>query len=112
MTATLSSQAKASFSVVAILQQVRKEPYASHLPGSTHISVKHSLLSVPSTSTLFSEEVIHALLTQVKDDSQLYLLKNLSSLKGGISRPQLLPPPLPPLDLLEGQGGRTFGWWC
>ena len=45
--------------------------------------MKHPLLSTPSTSTLFSEDVILASLTQVKDDSQLPLLKNLSSPKGG-----------------------------
>ena len=55
----------------------------SQLPGSTHPSVKHALLSTPSTSTSFSEEVIRALLILVKDDSQLSLMKNLSSLKGG-----------------------------
>ena len=55
----------------------------SHLPGSTYPSVKHALVLTPSMSTLFSEEVIRASLTQVKDDSQLSLLKNLSSLKGG-----------------------------
>ena len=91
MTTALTSQAKASLSVAAFLQQVRKKSYVSHLPGFTHPSVKHALLSTPSTSTLFSEEVIRALLTQVKDDSQLFLLKNLSSLKG-VSWPQLPPP--------------------
>ena len=55
----------------------------SHLPGSTRPSVKHPLLSTPSSLALFSEDVILALLSQVKDDSQLSLLKNLSSLKGG-----------------------------
>ena len=83
MTTTLISQAKASFSVAAFLQQVRKESYVSHLLGSTHPSVKHAPLSTPSMSTLFSEDVIRASLTQAKDDSQLSLLKNLSSLKGG-----------------------------
>ena len=40
-------------------------------------------MSHSSTSTLFDEEVILRSLTQVRDDSQLSLLKNLSSLKGG-----------------------------
>ena len=80
---TLNSQAKASFLVTAFLQQVQRESCVSHLRGSTHPFVKHALLSTPSTSTLFSKEVIRASLTQVKDDSQQSLLKNLSSLKGG-----------------------------
>ena len=83
MTTALTSQAKTSFLVTTFLQQVFKESYVSHLPGSTHDSVKHALLLTPSTSALFSEEVIRASLTQVKDDSQLSLLKNLSALKGG-----------------------------
>ena len=83
MTTALTSQAKASFLVAVFLQQVCKESYMSHLPGSTHPSVKHALLSTLSTSTLLSEEVIRASLTRVKDDSLLSLLKNLSSLKGG-----------------------------
>ena len=82
MTTALTSQAKASFSIAAFLQQVKKESYVSHFPGSTHPSVKHALLSIPSTSTLFSREVICSLLTQVKDDSQLSLFKNLYLLKG------------------------------
>ena len=83
MTMAFTSQAKALFSVVAFLQQVRRESFVSHLPGSTHTSVKHVLLSTPSTSALFDEEVIRSSLTHAKDDSQLSLLKNLSSLKGG-----------------------------
>ena len=50
----------------------------SHLVGSTH-----ALLSTPSASALFDEDVILQSLTQLRDDSQLSLLKNLSSLKGG-----------------------------
>ena len=83
MTTTFNSQAKSSFSVAAFLQQVRRESFVSHLLGSTQPSVKHALLSTPSLSALFDEEVIRSSLTQVKDDSQLSLLKNLSSLKGG-----------------------------
>ena len=83
MTTALKSQAKASFSAAAFLQQVHRESFVSHLLGSTHPSIKHTLHSTPSKSALFDEEVIRNLLTQVKDDSQLSLLKNLSSLKGG-----------------------------
>ena len=83
ITTVLNSQAKASFSLAAFLQQVRRESFVSHLTGSTHPSMKHSLISTPSTSALFDEEVIRNSLTQVRDDSQLLLLKNLSSLKGG-----------------------------
>ena len=112
MTTTLNSQAKASFSVVAILQQVWKESYASHFPGSTHPSVKHALLSALSASTLFSEEVIHASLTQVKDDSQLSLLKNLSSFKGGSkSASTSSSSSFPSTEPSGGTRGQTFGWW-
>ena len=83
MTTALNSQAKASFSVAAFLQQALRESFVSHLPGSTHPSVKHALLSTPSSSDLFDEEVIRYSLTQVEDDSRLSLLKNLSSPKGG-----------------------------
>ena len=54
-----------------------------HLPSSTHAAVKHALLSTVSSSSLFDEDIICSSLTQVKDNSQLLLLKNLSSLKGG-----------------------------
>ena len=83
MTSALSSQAKATFSAVAFLQQVQRESFVSHLPSSTHASVKHALLLTPSMSTLFDEIIILRSLTQVRDDSQLSLLKNPSSLKGG-----------------------------
>ena len=83
MTTELNSKVKAKFSAAAILQQVWRESFVSHLPNSTHSSVKHALLSTPSTSALFDEEVILHLLIQVRDDSQLSLLKNLFSLKGG-----------------------------
>ena len=55
----------------------------SHLPSATHVSVKHAHLSTPPSSSPFIEDVIYNFLTQVKDDSRLSLLKNLSSLKGG-----------------------------
>ena len=52
-------------------------------PSSSHASVKHSLSSSPSMSSLFAEDVIKASLTQVKEDLQLKLLSNLSSMKDG-----------------------------
>ena len=58
----------------------------SHLRAATHASVKHALLSTPSSpssTSLFEESVIKELLTQVKEDCNLALLKNLSSTKGG-----------------------------
>ena len=64
----------------------------SHLPSTTHASVKHALFSKHSLSSLFAKDVIHDSLIQVKEDSQLSLLKNLSSLKGGKQSPSLLPP--------------------
>ena len=57
--------------------------HVSHLPPSAHASVKHALLSTPSMSSLFAEDVIKESLTQVKEGSQIKLLTNLSSLKGG-----------------------------
>ena len=77
MMRALTTQAKTTFSLQEFLQQTRRESYVSHLPGSTYPLVKHALLSTPSTKSLFSEDVILALLTQVKNDSQLCLLKNL-----------------------------------
>ena len=59
-----------------------RKMYISHLPVSRHSSVKHSLLSTLSSTELFGEEVIRSSLIQVKDDSQLSLLRNLPSLKG------------------------------
>ena len=55
----------------------------SHLPGLTHASVKHALLTTPSSSSLFVVDMIKDTLTQMKEDSQLKLLKNLSSGRGG-----------------------------
>ena len=83
LTTALNSQAKGSFSVASFLQQVYRESFVSHLSGSAHPSVKQALLSTPSLSDLFHEEVIRSSLTQVKDGSHLSLFMNLSSLKGG-----------------------------
>ena len=80
---TLNSQAKASLSAAAFLKQKRRETYVSHLPSSTHESVRQVLLSLLSASSLFSDDVIAKSLGQVKDDSQILLLKNLSSQRGG-----------------------------
>ena len=82
MTNALTTQVKTTYSLQEFLQQTWRELYVSHLLGSTHPSVKHALLSTSSSPALFSEDVILASLSQVKDDSQLSLLKNLSSLKG------------------------------
>ena len=59
------------------------KPHRLVLPH-TQMNTHSYMLSTPSMSTLFSEEVICASLTQVKDDSHLSVLKNLSSLKGGM----------------------------
>ena len=80
-TMAINARTNASFSVAAFLQHKRRETYVSHLV-STHSLVKHTHISTPSSSELFDEEVIRSSLTQVKDDSQLSLLWNLSSLKG------------------------------
>ena len=78
---SLQSQAKASFSVAYFLQQKRRETFVSHLPASTHASVKHLLLVTPSLS-LFADSVIKESFTQAKEDCNLAVLKNLSSAKG------------------------------
>ena len=80
---SLNSQAKASFALPSFLKQKRRETLVSHLPTVTHASVKHALLTSLSSSSLFSEDVIRESLTQVKEDSHLKLLKNLSSNRGG-----------------------------
>ena len=74
----LTAQAKASYAASAFLKQVHRETYVAHLSAHTHDSVKHALLSTPSEESLFSEEVIQRSLGQVRDDSQLQLLWNLS----------------------------------
>ena len=78
-----NSQVKASFSAASFLKQKRWETLVSHLPSATHASVKHALLTSPSSSSLFAEDMIRNSLTQVKGDSQLKLLKYLSSIRGG-----------------------------
>ena len=83
MITAINAQARVSFSAATFLKQVRRETLVSHLPTSNHVSVKHALLSSPLTSSLLSEDVVKASLTQVKEDSQLSLLLNLSSKKDG-----------------------------
>ena len=73
----LNSQAKAPFGAAEYRKQKRRETYVSHLPSHTHDSVRHALLSSKLSSSLFAEEVIEKSFGQVKDDSQLLLLKNL-----------------------------------
>ena len=51
----------------------------SHMPVATPASVKRALFLTPFSDSLFAEEVIRDSLTQVWGDSQLTLLKNLSS---------------------------------
>ena len=81
LSVALTAQAKASYAAAAFLKQVCRETYVAHLPAHTHDSVKHALLSTPWEESLFSEEVIQCSLGQVRDDSQLQLLRNLSSQK-------------------------------
>ena len=80
---SLNSQVKASFASILYLMQKCRETLVSHHPAATHASVKHALLSIPSSSTRFSEDVIRESLAQVKEDSIIKLLKNLSSNRGG-----------------------------
>ena len=77
LTVSLNSQAKGSFSAASFLKLKRRETLVLLLPSSTHASVKHS------SSSLFAEDIIRDSLAQVKEDSQLKLLKNLSSIRGG-----------------------------
>ena len=58
LSVALSSQAKALLSAAAFLKQKRRETYVSHLPNSTHESVRQALLLSPSAKSLFSEDVI------------------------------------------------------
>ena len=81
LSVALTTQAKAFYVAASFLKQVRRETYVAHLPPHTHDSVKHALLSTPSEDSLFSEEVIQRSLGQVRNDSQLQLLRNLSSQK-------------------------------
>ena len=83
LTLSLQSQAKASFSVACFLQQKGKETFVSHLPASSHASVKHVLVMTPPSPSLFADSVIKESFTQVKNDCNLAVLKNLSSAKGG-----------------------------
>ena len=66
MTTALNSQSTASF--------FPRRPFCNRLGVSplcciSRASVKHMLLSTPSSLSSFNEEVIRSLLTQVKDDS-------------------------------------------
>ena len=63
------------------MNQKRRETLVCHLPAVTHVS--QTRLIDYSSESLFAEEVIRDLLTQVREDSHLSLLKNLSSGKGG-----------------------------
>ena len=83
LTLSLQSQAKASFSAACFLQQKRRETLVSHLPSSTHASVKHALLTTPSSLSLLADSVIKVPFPQVKEDCNLTVLKHLSSVKGG-----------------------------
>ena len=82
MTSAINAQACASFSAVTFLKQICRDTLVSHVLSSTHASVKHALMSSP-TSSLFSEDAVKASLSQVKEDSQLTLLLNLSFKKDG-----------------------------
>ena len=81
LSVTLMAQAKASYAAASFLKQVCQETYVAHLPPHMNASVKHTLLSTPSEDSLFLEEVIQCSLGQASDDSQLQLLRNLSSQK-------------------------------
>ena len=69
LTKALTNQAQTSYSLQQFLQQTRRESYVSHLPGSMPQSVKHALLTIPSSQKLFSEDVILTSLTLVTNDS-------------------------------------------
>ena len=65
MMTSINSHAGASFLVAAFLKQKRREILVSHLPASTHASVKLAFLATPSLSSL-SEDVIKEPLMQAK----------------------------------------------
>ena len=83
LSVVLNSQAKASFAAAEFLTQKRRETFVFHLLSHTHDSVWNALLSSKSSPSLFSDEVIEKSFGQVRGDSQLLLLKNLPSQKGG-----------------------------
>ena len=66
------------------MKQKCREMLVLYLPATTHLSVKHALLTIPSSDSPFTEVVIGDSLTQVREDSHLTLLKNLSSGKGSV----------------------------
>ena len=80
---SLNSQAKALFASASFLKQKHRETLVSHLLTVTHAFVKHALLTSPSSSSPFSEDVIRESLTEVKEDSHLKLLWSLSSSSRG-----------------------------
>ena len=88
MMTAINTRAKDSFTATFFLQQKSREIYVSYLAVPTHQSVKHELLTTPSLTELFSEDFISSSLTQVMGDSQLLLLRNLSSKSG--KQPALL----------------------
>ena len=79
----INAQVRAAFTSASFLKQKCREAIVSLLPASTHGSVKLVLLTTPSSSSLFSDEVIKASLTKVKEDLQIKLLSNLSLHRGG-----------------------------
>ena len=108
MTEAINSQAWASLSSASFLKQKRREALVSHLPSQIHKSVKLALLSTPSSSSLFSEDIIKESLTQVKEDfADQACFCGIFPLREGVSSlPQLFPPrvvgevrPLPLLRL-------------
>ena len=81
MTDAINAQAHLPFFSASFLKQKQHEALVSDLLSLTHESVKLALLSTLSAYTPFSDEEIKSSLTQVKEDSQIKLLSNLSSHK-------------------------------
>ena len=63
LSVSLHSQAKASFSAASFLLLKQRETLVSYLPSTAHASVKHALLTLPSSSSLFAEDVFRDSLT-------------------------------------------------
>ena len=51
LTVSLNAEAKAAFSATNFMKQKHRETLVSNLPVATHASVKHALLTTPSSDT-------------------------------------------------------------
>ena len=67
-TDAINAQARAAFSSASCVKQKCREALVSHLSPQTLESINLALLATPSSSSLFSNDIIKESLTQVKED--------------------------------------------